>query len=801
MVILKRLIARNFRKLDLEIDFHEGIYIIRGPNEAGKSTILEAVLYALFGKLMRGVKELAINHKSNRALIDLFFIVNEREYEVIRVIKRNGLTEAHLYELRSDGKKLLIANGVQKVNREIEKIIGGLSYNEILVTNVVAQKDLERIIHLKQDREKIINALIGLESYNKAIDKIRRDRSILKNTLEAKKDAFKKIEERYEDYKSHINELRTKETILSDKKRELEKIGAKINEINEILNALKEYKKALETKMKLEKELENVKTYLNYLKEDEKEIKKQIMSMNKDLIKINENLSNFRNELSIKEKKKEKYREIDKARKILEKIRVLDREYSDNESKISDLEEKIKRNEVLLKKIEKELSLVDIEKIKREENELKELRNQQKVNMKILATGILFIIPALKLPYLAFLGISIILYALLEYYNRIRKISHQLTELDKKYRDIKLKMQQRDELVFNLRKDREKLLELKKRREILTRDTMKIISTLDNFYKPAVMQDMRTLYDKLQEKINLRIREYDKLIKDIDGLIDKINNSENSIEKIRTELSELEEKLREKKAKIEGLERQLIEIRKNIESIVFPKIPHGLTYSDDLLDNYRGEYERLMKSESRIIGEVKQLERDIEHLRQWIEKNKSTEEDYFKYRREINDLELEYEALSKTIEVIREVSSKIRERFIPYVEQYMSEIINYITDGKYKAVRLNKDYSISVFDSSAGRFIPKDIYSGGTIDQFLLAMRLAFILSLVPQTKGTYPKFLFLDEPLSSSDKIRRRNIINLLTKNLRKYFNQIILITHVEDISVKDAYNIKLREGKISNQ
>lgn len=48
--MLKKLELRNFRKhTDLSIEFGNGLNVIRGSNEAGKSTILEAALYALYG--------------------------------------------------------------------------------------------------------------------------------------------------------------------------------------------------------------------------------------------------------------------------------------------------------------------------------------------------------------------------------------------------------------------------------------------------------------------------------------------------------------------------------------------------------------------------------------------------------------------------------------------------------------------------------------------------------------------------------------------------------------------------------
>ncbi|TMI47881.1 hypothetical protein E6H22_05480, partial [Candidatus Bathyarchaeota archaeon] len=47
--------AQNFKKLKLgkPLQFSDGIILITGLNESGKSTILDAILYALFGRVIR----------------------------------------------------------------------------------------------------------------------------------------------------------------------------------------------------------------------------------------------------------------------------------------------------------------------------------------------------------------------------------------------------------------------------------------------------------------------------------------------------------------------------------------------------------------------------------------------------------------------------------------------------------------------------------------------------------------------------------------------------------------------------
>jgi len=73
-----------------------------------------------------------------------------------------------------------------------------------------------------------------------------------------------------------------------------------------------------------------------------------------------------------------------------------------------------------------------------------------------------------------------------------------------------------------------------------------------------------------------------------------------------------------------------------------------------------------------------------------------------------------------------------------------------------------------------------------------------FTLALLRGAKGTYPRFLFLDEPLGSSDPERRRRILRLLSEELTKYFEQIILITHVETPEIPNALLVTMDEGRV---
>jgi DNA repair exonuclease SbcCD ATPase subunit len=90
------------------------------------------------------------------------------------------------------------------------------------------------------------------------------------------------------------------------------------------------------------------------------------------------------------------------------------------------------------------------------------------------------------------------------------------------------------------------------------------------------------------------------------------------------------------------------------------------------------------------------------------------------------------------------------------------------------------DYRIRVWDPAAGRYVSKNIFSGGTLDQRSLALRLAFALATLPQELGVAPGFIFLDEPLSTFDSLRAQSLVELITTGtIAQQFNQVIKKEH----------------------
>ena len=190
----------------------------------------------------------------------------------------------------------------------------------------------------------------------------------------------------------------------------------------------------------------------------------------------------------------------------------------------------------------------------------------------------------------------------------------------------------------------------------------------------------------------------------------------------------------------------------------------------------------------------------IDEDRKYLEGHADIESKVSDQEKKVQGLEHKIRVVKSAIEATEKTSESLSNRVKPGVERYMAHVLPAITSGRYKAVRLDQDYNLEVWDPEAGEFMSKDVFSGGTEDQMLLALRLSFAQALLPEVYGRKPEFLFLDEPLGSSDEVRRTGILEFLETGLRDSFKQIFLISHVGGLEQEIPNIIKLEDGKVVN-
>ncbi len=155
-------------------------------------------------------------------------------------------------------------------------------------------------------------------------------------------------------------------------------------------------------------------------------------------------------------------------------------------------------------------------------------------------------------------------------------------------------------------------------------------------------------------------------------------------------------------------------------------------------------------------------------------------------------------------EILSLTRKRIVQKVLPATMDYMRRILPPLTQDRYHDAQLDEDtYRIQVWDERAGQggaFKEKNIFSGGTRDQFSLALRLAFALATMPHERGSAPSFIFLDEPLSSFDEERAEALIYLLTEGeIAQAFDQIFLISHVHVDERLFTHRVLLEHGRVA--
>ena len=242
------------------------------------------------------------------------------------------------------------------------------------------------------------------------------------------------------------------------------------------------------------------------------------------------------------------------------------------------------------------------------------------------------------------------------------------------------------------------------------------------------------------------------------------------------------------------------ELNEQLVNFVLPPLPPSIEFSDRLLRNTIQEKEGVAQNVSKSTTEIDSNITRINEDRKYLEGHADIESKVSDQEKKVQGLEHRIRVVKSAIEATEKTSESLSNRVKPGVERYMAHVLPAITSGRYKAVRLDQDYNLEVWDPEAGEFMSKDVFSGGTEDQMLLALRLSFAQALLPEVYGRKPEFLFLDEPLGSSDEVRRTGILEFLETGLRDSFKQIFLISHVGGLEQEIPNIIKLEDGKVVN-
>jgi exonuclease SbcC len=230
---------RDPAELDLST-FH--LACISGANGAGKTSLLDAITWALFG-IARKRDDTVINLQSNSAEVTFTFAYEGNTYRIQRSARRGktGMLEFHL---QADGPaaspedavwKPLTERGLRETQARIEQVLR-MDYETFVNASFFLQGRADQFTQQRPgDRKRILGSILGLETWEIYRDRAATQRKSVESQISA-------LDGRLAEIQAELNEEAARK----------ERLGNLEHELEQLTRARKVQEKALETYRKME---------------------------------------------------------------------------------------------------------------------------------------------------------------------------------------------------------------------------------------------------------------------------------------------------------------------------------------------------------------------------------------------------------------------------------------------------------------------------------------------------------------------------------------------------------------------
>ena len=820
-MIIKGIHAKNFmqyEELNIENIPQKGIIGIFGDNESGKSTIGEAMSFALFGvttKASKGEKDKIISWNGAKSCsVEMLFEIDGHDHSIYRKIRRKGSPEVMLMDIK---RNKVLSVSARETDAKISKILG-FGFKEFRYSTYVAQKELSLIQDKKQDRKGVIDKMLGILNLEEARKNAGRTKKGLSGKEPDVKRLFEAKAKEKEDLESkaerHAKLTKGVNKLSEELKRRKEDFARKKTDFDDLTRYQKlndEIKSNEKVKDEKRKSIETIKSNLEEIAENEKEILLLEARLKQDeFVRIDVNYTS----------KKETEKLLGRFKRDLEKIKDIHSSLKQRvNSEKTSFEEQLKGIVRDIQRVDSDLSkIASIPVNETEINELERRKKDAEANLKsnIIITVVLcistMIFSLLVHPVAMILSLPVLLfiYRTFSAHKRINDAKLEMENKRQEIHDIKFKKRRTEEIEVELesskngKRNLEKALgEKSKLYDILDslrfttfQEVYKSLDSLDVRKYPALkelkelLSNVATKYPKLmlvdepidvfEEKLKREIEELNEKLmskRDIIGKIEVLKESIQSKGKLEDRKSKLFEE-------IKGIEDKIIELKKKLPSI---------DYSDENLKQAEIRKDELDEAIRRIEGDIKDFRGQLKSIEPDLKKRPKVKEELLELQKSIEELAQKVRIYRELESVFKETSGNIRKRLGPQIEAYFSWILPKITNNRYKKVRIDSDFNIQAFSEEKHDYVDLGVLSGGTSDQLLISLRLAFAKALTPASGQYSTQFLFLDEPLSSFDPNRRSSFLEFL-RSLETSFQQIFVISHLAGLENYMDNHIKIK-------
>lgn len=178
--------------------------LIVGTNGSGKSTMLDALCFGLFGKPFRAInKPNLVNSINNRdAVVEIEFSIGNKEYKIVRGIKPN------IFEIYQDKVLLNQDAAVRDYQDYLERFILKLNYKSFTQIVILGSASFTPFMQLSAaDRRAIIEDLLDIQIFSTMNSLIKERLANNKDLTVEKKNDISLLMQKYELKKEHQDKL------------------------------------------------------------------------------------------------------------------------------------------------------------------------------------------------------------------------------------------------------------------------------------------------------------------------------------------------------------------------------------------------------------------------------------------------------------------------------------------------------------------------------------------------------------------------------------------------------------------
>jgi DNA repair exonuclease SbcCD ATPase subunit len=374
MILFKKIRYKNLLSTgniftEIDLDSHNTTLII-GENGAGKSTILDALSYVLFGKAFRKInKPQLLNSITQKNLVvEVEFEISSNRYKIVRGMKP-GVFEVY------QNDKLMNQSAEMKDYQEIlEKQILKVNHKSFCQVVILGSATFQPFMQLTAyQRREIIEDLLDLQIFTTMNTLLKNKQTFNGEQITAINSEKKLVEEKFKLIKEHLVELQNNnDQMIEEKKNRIQETNEQVDRLNteywEIEAKVKSFKESIEDEPVISKKI-------NKLSSLKHQIEAKLAIINKDMafFEKHDNCPTCKQTIDGNFKAETLQNKSKEIVEINEGLGLLSKEYEETNANLNKILEV--HNEINLNKME-------IHKVKTKINSLIEYREQLEQDIK-----------------------------------------------------------------------------------------------------------------------------------------------------------------------------------------------------------------------------------------------------------------------------------------------------------------------------------------------------------------------------------------------------------------------------------